>query len=484
MRLSRRAVASIVGASFLLGSGLVAARAEHGATVHPGPTPKAVCGPNSNPETGLQGRVSAADVASGRASQGYWCNTQLLGRFGTPGGPGSAGGYKVFRYQDAAGHECGYYDSTLLFPLNGVTQPDQATGVYVLDMSNPANPVRTATLTSPAMLSPHESLSLNVARGLLAAGMGYPTTNPGFVDIYDLTDNCLDPQLLSSTPMGILGHEAAFSPDGDTFWVSSTTGHTLTALDVSDPTDPAVLWTTPIYRGHGLNISGDGRRLYLADTGNFGATPAGLAILDVSDVQDRVVPPNVTEIGRLTWDTVSIPQVPIPVTIGGTPYLVEIDEFARSLRSGDPAAPVGAARIIDITDETSPRIVSNIRLEVNMQEHVAETSGDPGARNPLQGYTGHYCAVPKLVNPGIVACTFILSGMRVFDIRDPAHPKEIAYFNGPLSPAHALGAGGAGPGGAYAMSAPAFDAASREIWYSDGTSGFYAVKVVNDAWNF
>ena len=32
------------------------------------------------------------------------------------------------------------------------------------------------------------------------------------------------------------------------------------------------------------------------------------------------------------------------------------------------------------------------------------------------------------------------------------------------------------------MSAPAFAPERDEIWYSDGFSGFYAVKVTNDAW--
>jgi hypothetical protein len=48
--------------------------------------------------------------------------------------------------------------------------------------------------------------------------MGYPTFNPGFVDIYDVTEDCRDPQLRSSTPLGVLGHESGFAPDGNTFY--------------------------------------------------------------------------------------------------------------------------------------------------------------------------------------------------------------------------------------------------------------------------
>ena len=73
------------------------------------------------------------------------------------------GGFKVERYVDASGHECAYYDSTLLL---GTDLFDGSLGTNVLDMSDPANPVKTASLTTPAMLSPHESL--------LSSGPGMP----------------------------------------------------------------------------------------------------------------------------------------------------------------------------------------------------------------------------------------------------------------------------------------------------------------------
>ena len=49
----------------------------------------------------------------------------------------------------------------------------------------------------------------------------------------------------------------------------------------------------------------------------------------------------------------------------------------------------------------------------------------------------------------------ILSGLRIFDIRDVAHPKEVGYFNRPI-------AQGENPlvtasQGAFAMSQPAWD---------------------------
>src|SRR5438270_1056890 len=468
-RFARVAVAVVAAALCLSTGGLGPARASD-----PAPVPKAQCGPGSMPETGAQGRVPASDVSSGRAAKGYTCNTQLVSHFG------ATGGFRVYRYIDGGGHECAFYDTAVLFPTNApyvLTGADRTTGVYVLDMSDPAHPVHTDTLLTPAMESPHESLSLNVKRGLLAADMGSAFTMPGFVDIYDVSQDCRHPALKSSTPLGILGHEGTFSPDGNTFWVSSTGGHTVTALDITNPAAPMPIWLGTQWVAHGMNVSDDGNRLYIADIADFGKG-AGLTILDVSDVQQRKSNPQPKVVSHISWPEVSIPQTAIPVTIGGHRYLVEVDEFTRGVSSA-PDTPLGAARIIDIGDDTKPRVVSNLRLEVNMPANRAgDQSKDPGGNSGFLGYAAHYCAVPSREEPGIVACSFMASGMRVFDIRDPVHPKELAYANFPVT----ANRGPTPP--SYAMSAPAFVPERSEIWYSDGFSGFYVVRALNGVWPF
>ena len=440
-----------------------------GAQVGGGATPRATCGPGSRPETGLQGQVTDQDHSSGYSDQPITCNTEMISHFG------SSGGFKVERYTDAAGHDCAYFDSTLLFPID----VPGSIGVYVLDMADPAHPVNTAMLTTPAMLTPHESLLVNAKRGLLAAVMGNPLAYPGIVDLYDISGDCRHPVLKSSTPTGILGHESGFAPDGNTFYAASLATGNLTAIDVSNPSLPLTVWTGN-YSSHGLSLNDDGTRAYLA--ARTGAGPngdkAGLIILDVSQVQDRVPNPQPTVVSTLTWDNVSIPQNAMPISIGGHPYLLEIDEFAGGpIPSSDPSAPVGAGRIIDIADETHPQVISNLRLEVHEPEHRAEVHGDSGANSIVGGYAGHYCGVPQEVDPGIVACSMILSGLRVFDIRDPFHPKEIAYFN-----AAGLPETGDGSVDAFSMSRPSFVPERHEIWYADGNSGFYAVRLTNGAW--
>src|SRR5437764_5285820 len=92
-------------------------------------SPRAVCGPGSHPLAGVQGRVPASAIATAPAG-GYTCNMTLVGH------QGQSGGFKVLRYTDKQGHECAFYDTALLYPLNAVslTGPP-STGVAVLDMS-------------------------------------------------------------------------------------------------------------------------------------------------------------------------------------------------------------------------------------------------------------------------------------------------------------------------------------------------------------
>jgi hypothetical protein len=71
----------------------------------------------------------------------------------------------------------------------------------------------------------------------------------------------------------------------------------------------------------------------------------------------------------------------------------------------------------------------------------------------------------------------IASGLRVFDISRLREPREVGYFNRPVRP----GSKPLNPAaqGGYAMSQPAWDTRRRSVWYSDGNSGFYVVRLTN-----
>jgi hypothetical protein len=378
----------------------------------------------------------------------------------------------VWRYVDLHGHACAFYDTSLATPLGATSvAAGPSPGVVVLDMTDPAHPVQTDVLTTLPMLAPHESLNLNVRRGLLAADMGNGLTLPGLTSVFDVGQDCRHPVLDATVQPARFGHESGFSPDGRTFWVGG--GEGLAAVDVSDPHHPRTVWQGNLF-AHGLNVSDDGTRVYDADPIN-----GNLAILDVSEVQARKPNPAVREISRLTWNSVAVPQNTAPMTIGGRRLLLEFDEFGFRFSTISPPDTVGGARIIDISDESHPQVVSNLRLEVNQPAAHEAADRDP---SPLPfsefTYAAHYCAIPREIDPEIVACSFINSGLRVFDIRDPAHPREAAYFIAPPK----TGLSADGTGGDFALSQPAFDPATRQVWYTDGASGFYALRLTPAVW--
>ena len=168
------------------------------------------------------------------------------------------------------------------------------------------------------------------------------------------------------------------------------------------------------------------------------------------------------------------------MTIKGKPYLVEVDEYSAS-PDGDVDRPRVARRRRadhrhlrrDASRASSPTSAS----QVHQPENRAAIAGDYGAQSPVQGYAGHYCNVPQRNEPGIFACSMITSGLRVFDIRDPENPKEIAYYVSPPSTISATGGPVIDERSNWAMSQPAFAPERGEIWYSDGNSGFYALKM-------
>ena len=242
-------------------------------------------------------------------------------------------------------------------------------------------------------------------------------------------------------------------------------------MDVTDPKNPHALWQGNV-TSHGMTLSGDGKRAYIAD-------PDGeMLILDVSEIQARKADPQAREVSRLTWQAASIPQNAIPFTRDGKPYVLEFDEYTQGTTGSGDKHAVGAGRIIDIADERAPRVVANLRLQVNQPKEHAQASSDPGAGSPVQGYAAHYCSLSSQVDPTVVACSFIASGLRVFDISDLLHPKEIAYYVAPTQPR----AENEFMASDFAMSQPAIVPSRREVWYTDGTAGFNVVRVAADVW--
>ncbi len=134
----------------------------------------------------------------------------------------------------------------------------------VLDMSDPTQPVLTATLLTPAMHSPHESLVLSQERGLPGGG-ARATRRPTSASSTSTTS-----RRTAATPCCVLDADRvprARERHG------ARRQHVL--LGVARDADDRRPWTSPIpslplpiwfgnYDSHGLSISDDGNRAYVA----------------------------------------------------------------------------------------------------------------------------------------------------------------------------------------------------------------------------
>jgi hypothetical protein len=403
-----------------------------------GPVPKAVCGSNDRTETALQGQTTLAERLSGMSEDAYNCNLELVGQ---SQGEGSW-------WQMTSLENCAYY-GTANNPLQ------QHRGVVVVDASDPRNPVVTDYLTSRAMLNPHESLKVHKKRKLLGAtkGPGGPTHSQ--FAFYDISD-CAHPKLLSDVDVpGWEGHAGNFAPDGRTYYgASQTAANTILAIDVTDPSNPRMIfqWSEPFGVPHDVSISHDGTRLYMAVPGFFPVrgAPNGLAILDVSDIQFRRPNPQIRVISTVFWEDGDQAQQTLPVTYRRRPHLIFTDELGSGHDPGpieeglgQPSRvaacarglpPSGFARIFDISDETNPQVVAKLMLEVHDPANCPRTLNDfppETAKLEYYGYSSHYCTVDRSNNPRMLACGYLGAGLRVFDIRDPYHPREIAYYKPP-----------------------------------------------------
>ena len=391
-------------------------------TVFEGPVPRAACGGTNDPfflEPALQGQVPLADRQSGRSQLGYRCNLELVGQH-----QGDGAGW-----QNAWYDHCDYYDITYppaaLYPAT-VASP----GTQVLDVADPAAPKLTAALTTNAMQGPWESLKVNQGRGLLGAVAAYSFggSGPLYFDVYDVKKDCTKPSLLASMPLNVpIGHEGNFSADGLTYYGSSLATGTMAAIDVTDPTKPSLI-SVFAQNGfstiHGLSTSDDGKRLYGTQINGSGGN--GLVILDTSCIQARTSGCQPPIVGSVFWTDGSTAQHTIPITYQGHPYVYFVDEGGA-----------GASRIIDIGDEKNPKVISKLKLEIHMPANSAAQQADTNG-NGAFGYEGHYCAVDRQTDPTAMACGYFQSGVRVFDIRDPYHPREIAYYNPPAQTAKRL----------------------------------------------
>jgi len=443
------AVATAALAGLLLSASIASAQAIS-SDGFPASVPKAICGPGDHTESGLQGQTTEQERFSGDSETAYNCNLELVGQepqdtyLGAYSQDGPA-------YYDV----CAYYGTD-----HG---PTTGQGIKVIDASDPQHPQVTANLTdSPAALNPHETVATNAHTRLLVAGQN---GGENFA-VYDISD-CRHPVLKSSLNLpGSNGHMGAFAPDGKTYYLSqnpccSGFGGPIYIVDLTDPSNAKQLPTWNFLgdgRPHSLDLNpqgfapglAEGTRAYMGQGRSWPFADArdGLVITDVSDYQLRLPNPQIRIISTLFYPDQGTGESMIPVKIKGHPYLISVDEAGAAGGAGGwPAAcqrgapAFGYPQIIDVADETNPKIIAKLRLQVsdpaNCAALLAETPPDapgtaPGTNLPAisgtTNYSGESCVADNPDDTKMLACGFQNAQLRVFDVSNPTHPKEIAYW--------------------------------------------------------
>jgi hypothetical protein len=311
-------------------------------------------------------------------------------------------------------------------------------GVFVLDISNPANPQVVYQVGPPAegiigqtsreLRVWHDQELLLVLHFDCEAGLHdcEQSFTPPNVSFYDISGaNAAQPSLIATYTLPRTPHEFVLWDDpnvnGRALLYVSTPGSisdNLLVLDISQARSglfqEVSSWSAPfgLSRGtlHSLGLSVDGRRAYLAYLRN------GFMIVDTSELAANIPNP---QIRLLTppenWPQWSGPGPHSAVKLFGKPYALVTEEVYGT-------CPWGWTSLIDITDESVPRIVAEYKLDpYNRIEHCAETTAE---RYRFTSFSSHNPTVTK----NLAFITWHSGGLQAVSIENPLAPTQVAQF--------------------------------------------------------
>jgi hypothetical protein len=173
-------------------------------------------------------------------------------------------------------------------------------------------------------------------------------------------------------------------------------------------------------------------------------------IADITDYQNRVATPEAPLVSVFNVDPGNLEPV-VPMMVAGTPSLLALDEAGGAGGSGfgswalaceEGAPPFGYPVLIDVSDHSNPTLIAKLWLEVHdpancdrLRRSTPPDLGASGTNLPAVSGTTNYsierCVpYPSEMDAKVVACGGQHAGLRVWDIRDPLHVQEVAYFKG------------------------------------------------------
>ena len=311
-------------------------------------------------------------------------------------------------------------------------------GVLVVDISNPADPEVVYQIGPPEEGLPGQTsrelrvwpdeellfvLNFDCDPGLHDCER---SSAPPYINCYDISGpNAAQPKLIAMYPLPRTPHEFFLWDDpnvaGRALLYLSTPGSfgdNLLVIDISQARagvfEEVSNWSAPRgpLRGelHSLSVSVDGRRAYLAYLRN------GFMIVDTADLADNIPSPQIRLLTPLeSWPHWVGPGPHSAVKLFGKPYALVTEEvYGR--------CPWGWTSLIDITDESRPKIVSEYKLDpYNMVEHCAEA--DSG-RYRFTSFASHNPTLTK----NLAFITWHSGGLQAVSIENPLQPTQVAEF--------------------------------------------------------
>jgi hypothetical protein len=164
---------------------------------------------------------------------------------------------------------------------------------------------------------------------------------------------------------------------------------------------------------HSLSVSNDGQRAY------FALLTGGFAVVDVSDFANGVLNPQPRRItineNRPTW---AGPGAHSAVKFWGRDFAYVSDEVYGTATAPGHGCPWGWARMVDISDPTTPTVEAEYRLPEN----------DPDTCDDWNPPRTSYSAHNPTLTPHIAFTTWHSGGFQAISIQRARRPYQLAEY--------------------------------------------------------